>query len=262
MTRSTTATLGRRPSSEVKLVCMGASHVSPSLPYARQTRAEVAFRTLLNFIAWCILLRFCSFFALPLPLPIRILFSSRPGHKTSCIHPFHTNTHPTSKPPSSKCQHASRLRHSQDAWYPHRDRQGALRVLLPQHGRQQRGKHAFELSPPVVWHTNQPTQVNWRKASEDFGSASVDSFKKMVASAYKKLNKANADTNGGDAGAGADSLATPKKNKGGRKRKVPDDDGEGESEAKPKKTPKKSTKKAGGKSRRVCLLTCRWKLTF
>lgn len=72
-------------------------------------------------------------------------------------------------------------------------------------------------------------QVDWKKAADEFGSASVESFRKMVQTAFKKVSAAEA--NGGAAPA-----ATPR----GKKRK---NDGDGEGEG-PKKKGGRKAKKA------------------
>lgn len=73
-------------------------------------------------------------------------------------------------------------------------------------------------------------QVDWDKASEDFGSASVASFKKMIQNAFKKVKDAEAKGN---------VEATPAK-AGAKKRKVAN---EGDGEALPRKKRGRKAKK-------------------
>lgn len=58
-------------------------------------------------------------------------------------------------------------------------------------------------------------QVDWKKAAADYGSASVDSFKKMLANALKKVKEA--ETNGGTPAA---AVGATLKSGGGKKRKA------------------------------------------
>ncbi|KAF2484675.1 hypothetical protein BDY17DRAFT_296118 [Neohortaea acidophila] len=58
------------------------------------------------------------------------------------------------------------------------------------------------------------TAVNWKKAADDFGSASVESFKKTVSNALKKIKAAEAKGITGDAG------VTPSPAGGKNKRKA------------------------------------------
>lgn len=75
------------------------------------------------------------------------------------------------------------------------------------------------------------TQVDWDKATADYGAASVSSYKKGMQNTIKKLKTAM------DSGVQPDTAeATPAK-KGGKKRKV---DGEGEVEETSKKKGRKS----------------------
>lgn len=81
--------------------------------------------------------------------------------------------------------------------------------------------------------------VNWQKATDDFGSASVDSFKVCVRNSLKKVEKAMA------AGGVVAGSATPSssKGKGGRKRKVADEEvGGDDAENTPKPLAKRGKK--------------------
>ena len=86
-------------------------------------------------------------------------------------------------------------------------------------------------------------QVNWEKAANDYGSASVASFKKMIQTASKKIKEAEAK-GGEEAVPSTPAKASPNK----RKAK---EDGDDEAEATPKKKagrkPKKSAAPAEGK---------------
>ena len=64
-------------------------------------------------------------------------------------------------------------------------------------------------------------QVNWEKAANDYGSASVQSFKKMIQNAFKKVKDGEAA--GGDDGTGSSEIKEGKKKTatpGSRKKKA------------------------------------------
>lgn len=101
--------------------------------------------------------------------------------------------------------------------------------------------------------------VNWQKATNDFGSASIESFKVCVRNSLKKVEKAMA---GGD-GAAATTPPSSAKGKGGRKRKAADEDAGGddtEETPKPKAKRGRKGKKAAAEVDGMCFActsTCR-----
>ena len=108
-------------------------------------------------------------------------------------------------------------------------------------------------SPPIVVCPSMLTcrsQVDWQKAADDFGSASIGSFKKMIQNAFKKVKDAQEKVaNGEEVAAPAPASA---KAKGGKKRKAADEGGDDSEETpKPKakrgKQPKKATPEDDGK---------------
>ena len=88
-------------------------------------------------------------------------------------------------------------------------------------------------------------QIEWEKAAADFGSASIESYKKGVQNTIKKIKKAMDD--GFQPAEGTSAKAA---NKGGRKRKekaasaVAEDEGEEVSAAVEEEAPKKKKAKA------------------
>ncbi|KAK5125510.1 hypothetical protein LTR85_000621 [Meristemomyces frigidus] len=85
--------------------------------------------------------------------------------------------------------------------------------------------------------------VDWEKAAKDFGSASVQSFKKMIQNAFKKIKDADAsgDVEGAEAKVKTTKAATPKKRKGKGA-----EDGEGDVA---EESPKKKGKGGGRKKK-------------
>ncbi|KAF2766771.1 hypothetical protein EJ03DRAFT_168045 [Teratosphaeria nubilosa] len=81
------------------------------------------------------------------------------------------------------------------------------------------------------------TVVDWDKAAKDFGSASVESFKKTISNAFKKIK--TAQENGVPADAeGSATKATPKKGGKGKRKGADEEATEGESPTKKTKAKK------------------------
>lgn len=105
--------------------------------------------------------------------------------------------------------------------------------------------HQLEFLQSALHADNRTPQIDWAKATTQFGAASVESMRVMTRSALKKIETAEAK-GGVPAGTAA---ATPKKAAGGRKRKADADadaeDDDDEAAPKPKKgRPAKKGKKA------------------
>jgi hypothetical protein len=97
-------------------------------------------------------------------------------------------------------------------------------------------------------------QIEWEKAAADFGSASIESYKKGVQNTIKKIKKAM--DGGVQPAEGTPAKAT---NKGGRKRKekaasaVVEDEGEEASAAVEEEAPKKKKAKGAPKKSKAAL---------
>ncbi|KAI6909647.1 hypothetical protein KC318_g3968 [Hortaea werneckii] len=81
-----------------------------------------------------------------------------------------------------------------------------------------------------------PNAVNWEKAANDYGSASVQSFKKMIQNAFKKVKDGEAA--GGEEGTGNSEVKEGKKKTatpGSRKKKVKSEGAEQDEESPTKK---------------------------
>lgn len=95
------------------------------------------------------------------------------------------------------------------------------------------------------------SQIDYNKATNEFGAKSVESMRVCTNAALKKIENA-----GGKAGASASTSATPKKG-GGRKRKAtPEEDGDDEEQA------ASTTKKKGRKSKKNADLPADCELSF
>ncbi|KAI6872290.1 hypothetical protein KC343_g551 [Hortaea werneckii] len=84
-----------------------------------------------------------------------------------------------------------------------------------------------------------PNAVNWEKAANDYGSASVQSFKKMIQNAFKKVKDGEAA--GGDEGTGDSEVKEGKKKNatpGSRKKKAKAEGAEQDVEESPTKKQK------------------------
>ncbi|KAI6796658.1 hypothetical protein KC363_g1425 [Hortaea werneckii] len=93
-----------------------------------------------------------------------------------------------------------------------------------------------------------PNAVNWEKAANDYGSASVQSFKKMIQNAFKKVKDGEAA--GGDDGTGSSEIKEGKKKTatpGSRKKKAKAEGAEQDVEESPTKKQKVA---AGGRKKK------------
>ncbi|EME43392.1 hypothetical protein DOTSEDRAFT_25343 [Dothistroma septosporum NZE10] len=88
-------------------------------------------------------------------------------------------------------------------------------------------------NPPLDAHANKH-QVDWARATKDFGSASVESFKKTTQNMLKKIEKAGGKIDGGAETSGSTSPVKPVAKAVAKKRKAKVDD-EGAEGEKPKK---------------------------
>ena len=95
------------------------------------------------------------------------------------------------------------------------------------------------------------SQIDYNKATNEFGAKSVESMRVCTNAALKKIENA-----GGKIGASAPTSATPKKG-GGRKRKAtPEEDGDDEEQA------ASTTKKKGRKSKKIVETPADCELSF
>jgi hypothetical protein len=84
------------------------------------------------------------------------------------------------------------------------------------------------------------SQVNWDKAASEYGSASVESYRKMMQKTAKKLKEAM------DSGVEPEAAeSSPVKKSGGKKRKEKTVEAEGDAEGDAEESPTK--KKKGGR---------------
>ncbi|KAI7231127.1 hypothetical protein KC330_g6590 [Hortaea werneckii] len=93
-----------------------------------------------------------------------------------------------------------------------------------------------------------PNAVNWEKAANDYGSASVQSFKKMIQNASKKVK--DGEATGGEEGTGNSEVKEGKKKTatpGSRKKKIKPEGADQDEEESPTKKQKLA---AGGRKKK------------
>ncbi|KAI7159200.1 hypothetical protein KC349_g4324 [Hortaea werneckii] len=93
-----------------------------------------------------------------------------------------------------------------------------------------------------------PNAVNWEKAANDYGSASVQSFKKMIQNAFKKVK--DGEATGGEEGTGNSEVKEGKKKTatpGSRKKKIKTEEAEQDEQESPTKKQKVA---AGGRKKK------------
>lgn len=120
--------------------------------------------------------------------------------------------------------------------------------MLPQLQRQERCDYSLFSSATKFNDTNAIVQIDFDKAAADFGSASVDSFKRMISNSFKKVEAAETNAANGE------SVAPPTPAKAGKKRKAAAevDDEEGEETAKPKAKRGRKVKTPAVKTEGTC----------